>query len=252
MHPDDLEPHPQYQIIVPQMTPDEFEAFVDDIADRDIKTPIEVHGRIILDGVHRWRAAKELGLSEIPTIEANLDPESDEDTLTYICRSMVMRRQLTDDQRAVSAALYAKENPKQRGRPRKNADGGQDKGAIYEIAAKLFNASISKTRKASDLLKQDSNVARQVHRGTISLSKAQAKVRAKKQKEKPKPMTTKEIKQKIVKESDEPAVIPRTDPVLVEREECARLVEKFAEDRQLEESTKQILFEVAQVIRERQ
>jgi ParB-like chromosome segregation protein Spo0J len=57
-----------YQVL-PSMPPEQFAALKADIAERGVLTPMDVdeHGNI-LDGHHRLRACRELGLTEFPTV----------------------------------------------------------------------------------------------------------------------------------------------------------------------------------------
>ena len=60
--------------------------------------PLEIsRDYAILDGRHRYRIAKELGITEVPYIYADLRGYAE---LEYIAYAAIQRRQLTDDQRA--------------------------------------------------------------------------------------------------------------------------------------------------------
>jgi ParB-like chromosome segregation protein Spo0J len=57
----DLAPHPESRRI-PDMPPGEWKSFLEDVKKRGIVEPIEITDKNeILDGKHRWKAAKELG-----------------------------------------------------------------------------------------------------------------------------------------------------------------------------------------------
>jgi ParB-like chromosome segregation protein Spo0J len=103
----ELQIHPEAEII-PPMQAEEYRALVDDIREHGIKVPLDVSGNNVLDGRHRLRAAEELDLGTVPVREVPLDGESAGE---YIVRSAVLRRHLTDDQRAVMAARWALAHP---------------------------------------------------------------------------------------------------------------------------------------------
>ena len=92
--------------LIPEMRPMEWEPFLQDVGDHGIREPITVQaGNIILDGRHRWRAAKEIGLTTIPARVVDWSAEEQE---SYVYRTAVLRRHLSDDQRAILAARWRK------------------------------------------------------------------------------------------------------------------------------------------------
>ena len=100
----ELRLHPASHL-VPDMRPDEWRSFFDDVVQRGIVVPLDVlPDGTILDGRHRYRAAMELGLAEVPTrVVTPDDPEA------YMIQAAVLRRHLTDDQRAVLALRWQKQ-----------------------------------------------------------------------------------------------------------------------------------------------
>lgn len=89
---------------VPPATAAEYEALKADIERDGVLEPLSVVGDVVLDGRHRLRAALELGLEVVPVREVQLGEESE---LTFILRTALHRRHLSDDQRAVMAARMA-------------------------------------------------------------------------------------------------------------------------------------------------
>lgn len=86
---------------IPRMTAEQEQEFHADIQQRGIRVPIEVVDRdIIIDGRSRWLAAKKLGISQVPVVEA---PLLDDPPFIYMLRAATKRRHLTDDQRACLA-----------------------------------------------------------------------------------------------------------------------------------------------------
>src|SRR3990172_4074930 len=98
--------------LIPPMRRGEYEDLLRDIKLRGIVTPLDVVGEVVLDGRHRLNAAKELGLETVPVREVALNGQ---DATEYVLKAAVIRRHLTDDQRAHIASLYAKANPKPTG-----------------------------------------------------------------------------------------------------------------------------------------
>jgi hypothetical protein len=99
-----LEFHPLAEIF-PPMAKKEFEAFKEDIKANGIRVPIMLHEGKILDGRNRYVAAKavskhydEKNYTELP---AGVDP------VKFVISANVVRRHLSDTQRAMAAAKLA-------------------------------------------------------------------------------------------------------------------------------------------------
>lgn len=91
---------------VPDMRPDEWRAFFDDVAERGVVNPLTIlKDGLILDGRHRYRAARELGLARVPVRTVSLNSASAEE---YMIKAALLRRHLSDDQRAVLARKWQK------------------------------------------------------------------------------------------------------------------------------------------------
>ena len=105
--------------VVPEMRPDEWRAFLTDVQERGVLEPVHVgaDGVTVLDGRHRLKAARELGLATVPVALVRLDGISD---VEYIIRAALMRRHLSDDQRAILAARMAAEIA-----PRRQSEAGR-------------------------------------------------------------------------------------------------------------------------------
>jgi N6-adenosine-specific RNA methylase IME4 len=90
-----LAPHPQAGV-VPAMSAGQFEAFRADIAAEGVLVPLDVDAAgVVLDGRQRLRAALELGLDSVPVRLVAV-----EDELAYILRAALLRRDLSESQRA--------------------------------------------------------------------------------------------------------------------------------------------------------
>lgn len=189
----ELREHPDCGL-VPGMREGEYQDLLADVRQRGIVTPLEVTGDVTLDGRHRLRAAKEIGLAELPVREVEL-PADDPGGRSYMLKAAVLRRHLTDDQRAMIAALWAKTNSKPRGGDRKSDAakdnaiksphvGGFDSGKhvppAQADAAALMNVSPKKVEVAAAVHKADPDLTAKIHNGEIKLSRAARQVQAKK------------------------------------------------------------------------
>ncbi|MGH7641634.1 MAG: DNA methyltransferase [Candidatus Dormibacteria bacterium] len=101
----DLREHP-LSGQVPAMRAAEWAAFLADVARRGILEPLRLapDGSTVLDGRHRLRAARELGLDQVPAMPALCEPG---DEAVYMLRAALHRRHLSDDQRAMVGARLA-------------------------------------------------------------------------------------------------------------------------------------------------
>ena len=85
--------------LVPEMQAAEWRSFLDDVAGRGVVTPLEITREgVVLDGRHRLRAARELGLASLPV--RVVEPE---DEVSHMLLAALSRRQLTASQKAAVA-----------------------------------------------------------------------------------------------------------------------------------------------------
>lgn len=173
--------------LVPEMSAVDFAALLSDIRERGILSPLEVVGDVVLDGRHRLRAACELGLSRVPVVDIVLDGR---DSAEHLLRAALLRRHLTDDQRAVMAAHLARELARPRGGDRRSAEarprpdqsgprGQIDPTPARTEAARLVHVAPARVKKAQALLATAPELAARVHRGELTLGAAlQAYARA--------------------------------------------------------------------------
>src|SRR5690348_15322129 len=115
----DLTVHPAAREL-PQLADDDPQliALLDDIRAHGIQSPLEInkHNQIV-DGRHRWRAAKKLNLKDVPVMV-----HDDGEVIAIILRSLLLRRHYTKSALAYTAhpmlrAAYeeARDNPGQPG-----------------------------------------------------------------------------------------------------------------------------------------
>lgn len=170
MRTTELHEHPASSL-VPDMRLDEWRAFFDDVVQRGIVVPLDVlPDGTILDGRHRYKAALELGLAEVPTrVVTPEDPEA------YMIQAAVLRRHLTDDQRAVLALRWQRRaSPGSGYRSDLQPLADVSKGSINTRAeaAQVFGISERKVRYAKSLSDAAPDLLESVADGDIPMVKA--------------------------------------------------------------------------------
>jgi ParB-like chromosome segregation protein Spo0J len=181
---------------VPRMRNREWQEFLEDIRTHGVKEPIVVQvGGVVLDGRHRLEAAVQCGLETVPVVVVDL---SAEEQIVWIVRSALLRRHLTDDQRAMLASEHKEALVKEskrtraaeggraggRGRPaaadssgagvaRKQSGGSTKRESARQQAAKGFSVTEHGVRQA-DKLRGKEDLAEQVIDGTLTLKEAVA------------------------------------------------------------------------------
>jgi ParB-like nuclease domain len=218
--------HPVIQLI-PTMDRGRYAELYLDIKAHGQKVPCLVWRGQLIDGRHRLKACRELGME--PRFETIECPE--EELLPLVWSLNVMRRQLTNSQRAMIAAAATRYS--ERGRPKtlpqtgKNVDlsttstelpnPGAEKMDINthfsesvpkantaKVAAR-YGVSRDYVEKAKVVLNTDETLAHRVHTGEMTVSKA-----------------LKEIKRRKVPPKVEPA---RDQPNLVHRDHLKQALE---------------------------
>jgi len=101
----ELKLHP-HQYLIPPMSEEDYHNLLEDIRQNGILQPIDItYNNVILDGHHRVKAAKELGIKEVEVrIPELLYVDEDE----YLISVAMNRRHLTEGQKAVLANEYRK------------------------------------------------------------------------------------------------------------------------------------------------
>jgi N6-adenosine-specific RNA methylase IME4 len=180
--------------LVPDMRPVEYAELLADVRERGINVPLDVVDCVVLDGRHRLRAARELALPRVPVRQAPLNG----DTATeWMLKAAVLRRHLTDDQRATVARMYEKQNPQRKpgpGRGRTITSTHTGRGSLSArsraaehpargAASKLMNVAPTRIEKAALVDRADPQLFAQVHRGEVKLAQAVRQVRQEQVKE---------------------------------------------------------------------
>jgi len=178
---EELAPHPEADRI-PVMAEPEFEAFRADVAERGLLEPIEITAEgIVLDGRQRLRAARELGLENIPVRVLSV-----EDELEHMLRAALLRRHLRPSQAAalvVELDLYQELRAGARKRQRANLVQATEvatlppRGKTAELGACLAGVSARTVQDASTVQEHDAALFERVKQGTVSASVAARQVR---------------------------------------------------------------------------
>lgn len=156
----------QYQLL-PALTDEEYAALKADIAERGVQVPVEYDETgAILDGHHRVRACKELGIRDWPRIVRV--GMSEEEKQRHVIALNVARRHLNESQRAMVAARRAT-MPK--GRP--SAGNGSIDPFSQPNAADVLNVSVRSVRRARVVMEDGTpDLVRAVDQGQIAVSQA--------------------------------------------------------------------------------
>jgi ParB-like chromosome segregation protein Spo0J len=206
----DLQSHPIADRI-PLMPDDQLKEFEADVEKVGVKEPIVILStNEVVDGRHRLVAAKKRGDKTIP---ATVVDWSDDEIIENVYRAAIHRRHLTDDQRAMLAAEWAKDAAAQsrrnrarsggkaggRKRPKSSDSSAANVGAelskspplrtdeasgakpkrkerAVDQAAEKFGVSSRKVRNASKLIKESPEQAEDVRAGKVKLAKARRDV----------------------------------------------------------------------------
>ena len=150
-------------LLFPEMLPDEFAEFKDDIQRNGLREPIltNADGRIV-DGRHRLRACEELGIEPLfDTVQI-----SDDEIPDWVVSRNLHRRHLTTSQRAMIAAELA--NLKQGGR--QPAD--LPVAVSQSDAAKRLGVSERSARTATQVKKRAPQLVKPVKEKRLSLNAA--------------------------------------------------------------------------------
>jgi site-specific DNA-methyltransferase (adenine-specific) len=176
VNPSSLKQHPLAHL-VPDMRPSEWQDFYNDVAARGIKVPLEILGDgTVVDGRHRLKAALALGMKLVPVLDAPLNGDQPD---VYMLKAAVLRRHLTDDQRACIAELWKEKYKIPDGKRRGLSVA--PRGATETIdtraqASETFRVSRKKMAKAAQIRQTDPELFEAVHRGETTLNKAYQRV----------------------------------------------------------------------------
>lgn len=177
--------------VVPPMTEEEYSELKADIKAHGLREPITLCEGKILDGKHRYRACRELGV-EVKTrpLPKNGTP------LEYIISENVKRRHLTTGQRAALALelrpLVERELAESETH-RKSGAGGSRRGPALKVAAEYVRVHPSAVETYARVVKEAPDLAEKVRSGNLALYGALEQSKARQPKPKPTPPTVTEL-----------------------------------------------------------
>ncbi|MFN4287545.1 MAG: ParB/RepB/Spo0J family partition protein [Brevundimonas sp.] len=150
--------------LFPEMPASEFAELVEDVRQNGVRRPLTMLDGMILDGRHRYLAAREVGVG-YRTVEF-----AGENPLEFVISENLRRRHMNESQRAMMAAKLARMEP---GRPALKSANVRSISA--GAAAQMLNVSTRNVEKARNVQRNAAAPVRQmVERGEVSVSAAEA------------------------------------------------------------------------------
>jgi N6-adenosine-specific RNA methylase IME4 len=150
----ELKSHP-HQELIPPMSLEDYHNLIEDIKRNGILQPIDItYNNVILDGHHRVKAARELGIKEVEVrIPELLYVDEDE----YLISVAMNRRHLTEGQKAVLANEYRKilstKRQSEAGKIKANARWHPDSEYNSETVSEQHENEVDTRKEASEKFK---------------------------------------------------------------------------------------------------
>lgn len=176
----------EYENLVPPLSDSEFQALKKSIKIKGMYMPIVVSDGIVLDGHHRFKICKELGI-EIKTITRDFDNKLDEKEFVII--SNLRRRQLNDWQKVGLGEELLKiesERAKKREYSGKTLPPNGGKGEATEIVAKeigmsqrQFERGVAVKKQLREKPKEFQSIIKSIDRDEIKISTAYGQIKRK-------------------------------------------------------------------------
>jgi ParB-like chromosome segregation protein Spo0J len=169
--PQEYEAH-RFAKLFPDMSPGEYTALYEDINANNLRVPIVRYQTTILDGVHRYKALKQLEKIGRPITEKDFtDLPAGVDPLKFVISQNLHRRHLNESQRAIVAASVA--NLQKGANQYTKEDGSIDRSK----AAAMFNVSEKSVQRAAEVVKKAApELVEQVRQGELRVGKLTSKV----------------------------------------------------------------------------
>lgn len=176
----------EYENLVPPLSDSEFQALKKSIKIKGMYMPIVISHGIVLDGHHRFKICKELGI-EIKTITRDFDNKLDEKEFVII--SNLRRRQLNDWQKVGLGEELLKiesERAKKREYSGKTLPPNGGKGEATEIVSKeigmsqrQFERGIAVKKQLREKPKEFQSIIKSIDRDEIKISTAYGQIKRK-------------------------------------------------------------------------
>jgi hypothetical protein len=186
--------HPLAEL-VPPMTAEEFTEFKADIKAQGLREPITLYEGKILDGKHRYRACRELGIE----IKTHVWRPQDGQPLDFIISENIRRRMLTTGQKAALALELrpAIERELAEGKPvPRGVHGLPPSRSASVLAAQKVGISRSSVDEYATLKQEAPDLAKQVRLGHIGITSATVERLARRPHPKPKPPTVADLSER--------------------------------------------------------
>ena len=208
--------------LVPEMTTQEYDDLVNSIKDQGVRQPIHIlSDKTVLDGRHRVRACKEIGIKEIQALSHGL---TEDEAIKFVTDTAVERRNLTKEQKVdiiFRSELLIKKLEEEANSYKRTFRGNQHeildtasseakvaKGRTSTKIAELAGTSRATVNRMKKVKTEDPELYNKVVTGEESASGAYYKLPSVQQpKPKPKPKQEPKPKPKLVIPEPEP-----TDP----------------------------------------
>lgn len=163
--------------LFPEMPSDEFDDLVSDIREHGVLVPVVVYDDQIIDGKHRWKACKIVGI-ECPA--RAWKPKENESVVAYAIGLNAKRRHLTPSQLAVLAVdalpLFEAESAERMRRGTLPPIGGRV-GRSAKLAAKSFGTSERSVQRLKAVKEAAPEKFEQVRRKEKTVAAAEAEVK---------------------------------------------------------------------------
>ena len=200
----DLKENKTFSELVPEMTTQEYDDLVNSIRKQGVRQPIHIlSDKTVLDGRHRVRACKEIGIKEI---QALLHELTEDEAIKFVTDTAVERRNLTKEQKVdiiLKSEVLIKgieDEAKKRIKSGKSTLGPigpkVDKGRTNEKIAELAGTSKNTVTRMKKVKREDPEKYQEILDGKKSASGAYYELPSVQQ-PKPKPKEPKEPKPPI-------------------------------------------------------
>jgi ParB-like chromosome segregation protein Spo0J len=154
--------------LIPAMTEAEYVELRESIKAQGQLEPITIYDNLILDGRHRYRACRELGVE--PKFSNFYDGGDDDAALQFVLGKNLHRRHLNESQRAMIAAEIAK---LERGSNQHRKEDAPNGAPSQDAAAKLLKVSRRNVQRAKVVKEKGTpELAKAVTDGKIKVSAA--------------------------------------------------------------------------------
>lgn len=214
----DLKENNTFSELVPEMTTQEYDDLVNSIRKQGVRQPIHIlSDKTVLDGRHRVRACREIGIKDIQALSHELDETK---AIEFVVDTAVERRNLTKEQKLdivlrsddlisglkekakINSLSNLNNAPLSRGTTGPHRESGKTDDKLGEMAG-VSGRTVRRMRKVKN---EDPEKYKEVLDGKKSIRKAHDELPSVK-KPKPKPKQEPKPKQKLVIPEPEP-----TDP----------------------------------------